>query len=50
MDEGRPLRRDLAADVKGDAGIALCAVPVTPIPLQLTEREGYRVGRCFDFL
>ena len=48
--KGRPLGRERFADVQGDAGVPLAAVPVAPIALHLAEGRRYLFGRGFDFL
>jgi len=46
----RTIEREGLADVEGDTGVALAAVPVAPISLQLAEEHRNLIGRSFDFL
>src|SRR5262245_44887044 len=50
MRERRTLRRDRTADVQRDARVALRAVPVAPVPLELAEPDGNLIGRRLDLL
>jgi hypothetical protein len=41
---------ELAADVEADAGVALAAVPVAPVAVEIEEQVGNLLGRGLDFL
>ena len=46
----RPLGRERLADVQGDAGVALVAVPVAPVALHLAESGRHLIGCGLDLL
>src|SRR5437660_5768522 len=50
MNEQRPLGCDFLADVKTDARVAFAAVPITPVPLHLTQCRWHLVGLSLDLL
>ena len=50
MDKRGPCESYRVADVECDARIALPAVPVTPIALEIADGEGDLIGGGFDFL
>src|SRR5205085_9933269 len=50
MRERGTLGREGLVDVNGDAGIALAAVPITPVALHFAERRWQLIGCGLDFL
>src|SRR4051794_25490202 len=50
MGEGWPHGGQFSANVQADARIALGAMPVAPVAVELTECERNRVRRDLDFL
>jgi hypothetical protein len=50
VEAGRALGGELAADVQADARIALAAVPVTPVAIELEEKLGNLIRCGLDFL
>ena len=50
MGTGGTLGRQRSADVKADARIALRAVPVTPVAVDIEQQFGDLIGCGFDFL